>query len=59
VVTGGIGTTLETLMIWQLLQVRKIYGTPLILVGPMWKGLVSWAEEHMLSGPNPAPTPWT
>lgn len=29
VVPGGIGTTLEALMIWQLLQVRKLYGTSL------------------------------
>ena len=28
VVPGGIGTSLETLMIWQLLQVRKLYDTP-------------------------------
>ena len=48
VVPGGIGTTLETMMIWQLLQVRKLYDTPLILVGPMWVDLVQWARSHML-----------
>jgi len=48
VVPGGIGTTLEALMIWQLLQVRKLYGTPLIMVGRMWPGLVEWAREQML-----------
>jgi len=48
VVPGGIGTVLETLMIWQLLQVRHVDGVPLILVGKMWKGLVEWAKASML-----------
>jgi hypothetical protein len=45
---GGIGTTLEMLLIWQLLQVRHIPDAPLILVGDMWGGLVDWAKTHML-----------
>jgi hypothetical protein len=49
VVPGGIGTVLELAMIWQLLQVRKLYGTPLVLLGPMWKGLVEWTRQHMLA----------
>ena len=50
---GGIGTTLEAMMIWQLLQVRKLYGTPLIMIGGMWPDLVRWAREHMLAAqPN-------
>lgn len=57
VVSGGIGTALETLMVWQLLQVRKIYGTPLILVGPMWSDLVDWARRHMLEGESPRALP--
>jgi uncharacterized protein (TIGR00730 family) len=48
VVPGGIGTVLETLMIWQLLQVRHVEHVPLILVGKMWKGLVDWARVSML-----------
>src|SRR5262245_34724267 len=48
VVPGGIGTVLETMMIWQLLQVRKLGDTPLILVGPMWTGLVDWHRRAML-----------
>jgi uncharacterized protein (TIGR00730 family) len=48
VVPGGIGTVLETLMIWQLLQVRHVDNVPLILVGRMWKGLVEWARTSML-----------
>ena len=48
VVPGGIGTVLEMLMIWQLLQVRHVDNVPLILVGKMWKGLVEWAKGAML-----------
>jgi uncharacterized protein (TIGR00730 family) len=56
VVPGGIGTTLETMMIWQLLQVRQLQ-VPLILVGPMWADLVAWAEHHMVGvTPNLAST---
>lgn len=47
VVPGGIGTLLELSMVWQLLQVRKLYDTPLILVGEMWPELVKWAKEYM------------
>ena len=48
VVPGGIGTVLEMLMIWQLLQVRHVEHVPLILVGKMWRGLVDWAKTAML-----------
>jgi uncharacterized protein (TIGR00730 family) len=48
VVPGGIGTVLETLMIWQLLQVRHVGDVPLILVGKMWMGLIEWARTTML-----------
>jgi uncharacterized protein (TIGR00730 family) len=49
VAPGGIGTVLETMMIWQLLQVKHLADTPLILVGRMWPGLVEWARNAMLS----------
>src|SRR5262245_40381017 len=49
VAPGGIGTVLETMMIWQLLQVGHLSDTPLILVGRMWPGLVDWARTSMLS----------
>jgi uncharacterized protein (TIGR00730 family) len=48
VVPGGIGTVLETMMIWQLLQVRKLHDTPLILAGEMWAELVEWGRKSML-----------
>jgi len=53
VAPGGIGTVLETMMVWQLLQVRHIEGTPLILVGRMWPGLIEWARSSMLSPETP------
>jgi len=48
VVPGGIGTLLELSLAWQLLQVRRLYNTPLILVGKMWAELVEWARQTML-----------
>ena len=48
VVPGGIGTVLEMLLIWQLLQVRHVDNVPLILVGKMWRGLVEWSQTAML-----------
>jgi uncharacterized protein (TIGR00730 family) len=48
VAPGGIGTVLESMMIWQLLQVRHLHDTPLIFAGPMWEGLVTWVKQAML-----------
>ena len=53
VAPGGIGTVLETMMIWQLLQVNHIEKTPLILVGKLWPGLVEWVRNSMLSFETP------
>ena len=53
VVPGGIGTVLELTMIWQLLQVKHLQNTPLILVGKMWPGLVEWAKSHLLTTDPP------
>ncbi len=57
VAPGGIGTVLEMMMIWQLLQVRHLSDTPLILVGRMWPGLVEWARTTMLSTDPPLASP--
>jgi uncharacterized protein (TIGR00730 family) len=48
IVPGGIGTLLELSLAWQLLQVRKLYNTPLIFVGKMWAELVEWGRKTML-----------
>jgi hypothetical protein len=53
VTPGGIGTVLELMMIWQLLQVRHLRDTPLILVGKMWADLVDWARAHLLAAQPP------
>jgi uncharacterized protein (TIGR00730 family) len=52
VVPGGIGTLLEMALAWQLLQVSKLYNTPLILVGKMWAELVEWGRCSMLIKDN-------
>ncbi len=57
VVPGGIGTVLETMMVWQLLQVRHLHDTPLILVGKMWSDLVDWARAHLLTSQPPLANP--
>jgi predicted Rossmann-fold nucleotide-binding protein len=57
VTPGGIGTVLETMMIWQLLQVRHLDNVPLILVGKMWPGLIEWARSSMLSTDPPLANP--
>lgn len=57
VAPGGIGTVLELTLIWQLLQVRHLENTPLILVGQMWPGLVEWARTSMLGLETPLISP--
>lgn len=57
VVPGGIGTVLELMLVWQLLQVRHVQDTPLILVGKMWPGLVEWARESLLATQPPLANP--
>lgn len=50
IVPGGIGTTLEAMMVWQLLQVGHIdKATPLIFVGKMWEGLLEWTHKQLLA----------
>lgn len=49
IVPGGIGTTLEALMVWQLLQVRHIKEAPLIFAGKMWGEFIEWARHNLLS----------
>jgi len=57
VVPGGIGTVLELMMVWQLLQVRHVHETPLILVGKMWANLVDWAKSHLTTTQPPLANP--
>jgi hypothetical protein len=57
VAPGGIGTVLEAMMIWQLLQVGHLEGTPFLMVGRMWPGLLEWSREAMLSADQPLANP--
>ena len=57
VMPGGIGTVLEALMVWQLLQVRHLHDTPLILAGHFWEGLLEWASSAMLKPDSPMINP--
>ena len=54
---GGIGSVLELMMVWQLLQVRHLEGVPLVFVGRMWPGLVEWARASMLQADTPLASP--
>ncbi len=49
VATGGIGTLLELFYSWQLIQVKHICDTPIILYGDMWTGLIKWLRDEVLS----------
>lgn len=45
VATGGVGTLLELLYTWQLIQVEHIYDIPIILIGDQWKSLIHWVQK--------------
>jgi uncharacterized protein (TIGR00730 family) len=49
VAPGGIGTVLELMYVWQLLQVGMIEPRPLILLDrEFWTGLIAWMREQQL-----------
>ena len=48
VTPGGIGTLLELLYTWQLIQVNHISARPIILVGDMWNGFFDWIKSEPL-----------
>jgi uncharacterized protein (TIGR00730 family) len=49
VAPGGIGTLLELMYVWQLLQVGLIEKRPVVLLGQkLWGGLVEWIRREML-----------
>ncbi|MFW6193565.1 MAG: LOG family protein [Gemmatimonadota bacterium] len=57
VVRGGIGTTLEAMMVWQLCQVRHVTDIPFVMVGEMWHELVDWTRRHMVGDGRPLADP--
>ena len=48
VTPGGIGTLLELLYTWQLIQVEHICHIPIILLGYQYEGFVEWIERGPL-----------
>jgi uncharacterized protein (TIGR00730 family) len=49
VAPGGIGTLLELMYVWQLLQVGMIDARPVILLDrEFWTGLIAWMREQQL-----------
>jgi uncharacterized protein (TIGR00730 family) len=54
---GGIGTVLELMLVWQLLQVKHLHDTPLILIGKMYAELVEWARAYLLKPQLPLASP--
>lgn len=48
VAPGGVGTLLELIYTWQLVQTKKICDIPIILLGDMWPELVKWLEKWPL-----------
>ncbi len=49
VLPGGIGSTLEAMMVWQLLQAKHLPPTPFLLYGSHWSGLLRWIEDEALA----------
>ena len=49
VLPGGIGSTLEAMMVWQLLQAKHLPPTPFLLYGSHWGGLLRWIEDEALA----------
>ncbi len=48
VAPGGVGTLLELVYSWQLIQVEHTCHIPIILLGKQWPPLVKWIEEYPL-----------
>ncbi|MBU0727759.1 LOG family protein [Patescibacteria group bacterium] len=48
VAPGGIGTLLEFMYTWQLVQVEHTCNIPIILLGKMWGPFIKWIEKWPL-----------
>jgi len=49
VAPGGVGTLLEFIYTWQLIQVQQICNIPIILMGKMWTPFIKWVEKYPLA----------
>src|SRR5207245_7106587 len=49
VAPGGVGTMLELVYVWQLIQVRLVERRPVLLLqSSFWEGLLAWMRAEML-----------
>jgi len=48
VAPGGVGTILELMYTWQLMQVDQTCNHPIILLGDMWPPFIKWIEDWPL-----------
>lgn len=48
VAPGGIGTLLELMYTWQLVQVKYSCDIPIILFGDVWTGFIKWIRKGPL-----------
>lgn len=46
VAPGGLGTLLEFIYTWQLVQLKEICDIPIILLGEQWHELIDWIKKH-------------
>jgi uncharacterized protein (TIGR00730 family) len=49
VAPGGVGTLLEFIYTWQLIQVHQTCNIPIILMGKMWNPFIKWVEKWPLA----------
>ncbi|GBE17667.1 LOG family protein YgdH [archaeon BMS3Abin16] len=49
VAPGGVGTLLEFLYTWQLIQVKQMENIPIILLGDMWLDFIDWIRVWPLN----------
>jgi len=49
VAPGGVGTLLELMYTWQLVQVKHICHIPIILMGEQWKAFLDWVSTYPLT----------
>jgi len=48
VAPGGVGTMLELMYVWQLVQVKYSCRIPIILFGSIWKDFIKWIKKGPL-----------
>ena len=48
VAPGGVGTMLELMYVWQLVQVKYSCRIPIILFGDIWKDFIKWIKKGPL-----------